>query len=275
MPDTVTIKRKQTGTEQQPQQIRENAKIKLSSVYNGGRPIQGFDLDDELDKIKTVMPKVIDANPDDPKFYDKVSKFWNELSVNIPNEGKTLTIKTYPNGQPVNAREYCIYKFAKKHPLVAKNKDEAKTYRKFKFWIENPEEVKQKKTNKVAIKSQAWTELIQMKESKDKVNQMLRVFTETNPDTFATFDDKYNYLTERMETKPKEFVEMAIDKDLELQDFVLQLLENNVLRKVGNQYMYMDEVIGEGMEQVVAYLKNKRNSSQLSTFKAKLKTAKG
>jgi len=36
----------------------------------------------------------------------------------------------------------------------------------------------------------------------------------------------------------------------------------------------MDQVIGDSMEEAIAYIKNKRNSGEVSTMKAKLKEAK-
>lgn len=284
MATKVKIKRKQTGTKSQPQQIRDNAKIKLASVYKGGSPVKGFS---ETEMVKQIMPGVVGADANDPKFYDKVDKWWNELSVNIPTEGKELetairTVRKVENFEgkevevpvPVNPRDYCIYKFAQVHPQVARNEEEAKTYRNMRFWIEDPDEVKRKKTNERRNETQAFRTLIEMEENEDRVNHMLRVFAGVQPESFDSLDEKVNALTEKMKANPDEFIEVAEDKDLEMQDFVLQCIEYGVLRKVGNQVMYMDEVIGEGTEEVVAYLKNKRHSSTLSTLKAKLKEAR-
>lgn len=271
---TVKIRRKMTGTSQQPKEIRENAKVKLSNVYSGGRPIHAFDPNSEAEELKKIMPKVIDADPNDSRFYDKVSKWNVELSVNIPHEGKSLNISTYEDGTPVVPRDYCIYKFALNHPLVAKNEEEAKTYRMMKYWIEDPKEVLDKQTNKTETKAQAWTEFIEIKENEDKLNHMLRVFAGLQPERIGTKEEKVNELSSRMENDPEEFIKVANNKDLELEDFVLQLIENNVLRKIGNQIMFNDEVLGDTMDEVVAFLKNKRHSSTLSTLKAKLKEAK-
>jgi hypothetical protein len=38
--------------------------------------------------------------------------------------------------------------------------------------------------------------------------------------------------------------------------------------------MHLDEVLGEGIEEVIAFLKNKKNSSTYNTLKAKLKEAR-
>lgn len=271
MAKTVTIRRKQTGIDNQPEQIKQKAKVKLSSMFKNGRPITGFSLDNDSDnETERVMPRVIDADANDPKFYDKVSTFWQELSVNIPHDGLQLDIGKRPDDIPVNPRDYCIYKFAEAHPLVAPNKEQAEMYPNMKFWIERPEEVLQKQKNELDYETQAWTKFIEMQEDEDMIDLMLRVFGGVKPT--GTLSEKVITLREKMTNDFKKFVETAEDSNLKVQDFVYQLLEHGIVRKVGNQILYGDEIIGSTMEDAVMELQNKRNSSLKSQLKAELKS---
>ena len=45
----------------------------------------------------------------------------------------------------------------------------------------------------------------------------------------------------------------------------------SVLRRIGNQVIYIDEVIGDTLEDAVVYLKDKKNSGTLTVLRAKLK----
>ena len=49
------------------------------------------------------------------------------------------------------------------------------------------------------------------------------------------------------------------------------MVESGVLRKIGNQVVHIDEVIGETVEDTIVYLKNKKNSGTLTILRAKLK----
>ena len=45
----------------------------------------------------------------------------------------------------------------------------------------------------------------------------------------------------------------------------------SVLRKIGNQIIFIDEVIGDTLEDAVVFLKDKKNSGTLTILRAKLK----
>ena len=47
-----------------------------------------------------------------------------------------------------------------------------------------------------------------------------------------------------------------------------------ILRKIGNQIIYIDEILGETMKDAVIQLTDKKNSGKLMELKAKLKEAK-
>ena len=63
------------------------------------------------------------------------------------------------------------------------------------------------------------------------------------------------------------------DKNLEVKAEVEELVSAGVLRRIGNQVVYLDEVIGEDLDDAVVYLKNKKNSGILTILRAKLKEA--
>lgn len=264
-----------------PDDVRKNAKRRLSSVLNNGKPLKGLTHKEE----KTILPRIIDAHPDEgSQFFDKASTYWKEKSVDIPSGGKSLDISTREpietdDGEkvvnPVHPKDYINYKFAKAHPLVANSKQEAISDPRKDYWILDPEEEKKSKREMVEAKKDAWREFIKMEEDNEKIDLMIRVFSNSNPNKMSDYDEKVNTLEKELERRPKEFVNVAQDDNLEMQDFILQCVENGVLRKIGNQYMYNDEVIGDTIDQVIAYLKNSRNSSVLSELKSKLKQAKG
>ena len=46
-----------------------------------------------------------------------------------------------------------------------------------------------------------------------------------------------------------------------------------ILRKIGNQVIYQDEVLGDTLQDSVIHLNDKKNSGKLTTLRAKLKEA--
>ena len=49
------------------------------------------------------------------------------------------------------------------------------------------------------------------------------------------------------------------------------MITAGVLRKIGNQVIFIDEVLGETVDDTVIYLKDKKNSGKLTVLRAKLK----
>ena len=50
------------------------------------------------------------------------------------------------------------------------------------------------------------------------------------------------------------------------------MVSAGVLRKIGNQVIFIDEVLGETLDDTVIHLRDKKNSGKLTTLRAKLKT---
>lgn len=262
-----------------PEDVQKNATRRISSVYVNRKPLKGLEPEEE----KALLPRIIDASADEgSQFHEKASKYWKELSIDVPSGGKDLNISTRgkieQDGEevpdPVHTEDFIMYRFAKNHPQVAESKTEAQRHPNKLYYILDPEEEKKKQRKNVEAKKQAWKEFIKMEEDEEKIDLMIRVFTNSKPEEMTDFDEKINTVENELEKRPQEFVEVAQDEDLEMQDFVLQCIEHGVLREVGNQIMYMDENIGSGVDQVVAYLKNKRNSSVYSEMKARLQESK-
>ncbi len=100
---------------------------------------------------------------------------------------------------------------------------------------------------------------------------MFRLLGSINPDTL-TREQVENLLYDIKEKSPKKFIKVAQDKHLELKAEIETMVSAGVLRKIGNQVIFIDEVLGETMDDTVIHLNDKKNSGKLTTLRAKLKT---
>ena len=80
-----------------------------------------------------------------------------------------------------------------------------------------------------------------------------------------------NALYEIKDKTPKKFLRIATDKHLELKAEIEEMVSAGVLRKIGNQVIFIDEVLGDTIDDTVVYLKDKKNSGKLTILRAKLK----
>lgn len=252
-----------------PVEVVDQAKVKLSSILVHQRPLKGLNAEQE----KEYLPRITGVGPDSPDFTQACRKFWAELSVDVPSDGALLEIGTGPDDEPLELRDWIIYQWAKKHKQVADNKQEALENPDREFWIYDPHRETQKENAQVKHRRSAYREFIKMEDDQDKIDLMLRVLTSRQPERMTT-EEKENELEAYLRENPKEFISAAKDKKLETRGLIMDLIEHEILQKVGAQIMYMDTVIGDSIDEAVAWFGNKRHSSKVSTMKAKLKEAK-
>lgn len=252
-----------------PKEIRAGAKIKIGSIYVNRQPLKGLDGEDE----KKILAKVLDVPPGHEKWPEKSKDFWASLALKVPFEGVELNIETDKDGMPENPMDYIYYRWCKKHRQVADSEDEMRSNSEKKFYIYDPARDLLKKHARVQVKKDADKEFIKLSENFDKMRAILRVMAAGDPTTLTEVELENN-LYELKENEPARFLKLATDADLELRAEIEEMIEKEVLRRIGNQVIFDDEIIGEDMKDTIVYFKNKKNSGQLNTMRARLKEMK-
>lgn len=249
-----------------PKEIRAGAKVKLGSIYVNRLPLKGVEGEEEA----TLLKSIIKTPANHPDFADKSHEFWASLSVKVPFEGVELDISTFDEDgkDPVNPMDYLIYKWATKHKHVALSEEEMKTDSNKRFYIYDPQKDLLKKNARVQIKKDADKEFIKLTE--DKMKTLLRVLVNGNPDRLTPMEIE-NSLYDYKEKNAERFLKYCKDENLEIRAEIEEMVEKEVLRKIGNQLVFQDETIGEDMKDAIVYFKNKKNSGQLNTMRTRLK----
>jgi hypothetical protein len=250
-----------------PKEVRLSAKTKLGSIYVGRQPLRGVEGKEE----EEMLTGILDVGPAHADWHKHAKKFWSELTISIPFEGVDLDVSTDENGKPFNREDFLKYKFALKHPQVALNKSDMSS--KHRFYIHDATRDLIKKNNEIQVRKDADKEFIKVTSDDKKMSRILRILTiDRNPDKM-TLLQKENALYELKNSDPKKFFKVATDTNLDVKAEIEELVSAGVLRRIGNQVVYLDEVIGETLEDSVVYLKNKKNSGTLTILRVKLKEA--
>ena len=250
-----------------PKEVRVSAKTKLGSIYLGRQPLRGVEGKEE----EELLTGVLDVKPDHDDWARQSKKFWSDMHISVPFEGVNLDISTDENGKPFNKEDYMKYKFAVKHPQVALNKNDMTS--KHRLYIHDTTRDLIKKNNEIQVRKDADKEFIKVTADDKKMTRILRLLTtDRNPDKM-TLLQKENALYDIKNSNPKRFFKIATDKNLEVKAEIEELVSAGVLRRIGNQVVYLDEVIGEDLDDAVVYLKNKKNSGTLTILRVKLKEA--
>ena len=250
-----------------PKEVRVSAKTKLGSIYVGRQPLKGIEGAEE----KLLLDGVLDVGPNHDDWTKHSKKFWSEMNISVPFEGVTLDISTDENSVPFNKEDYMKYRFAVKHPQVALSKEDMDS--KHRFYIHDTTRDLIKRNNEIQVRKDADKEFIKVTSDDKKMTRILRLLSvDRNPDKMTALQ-KENALYDLKNENPKKFFKISTDKNLEIKAEVEELVSAGVLRRIGNQVVYLDEVIGETLEDAVVYLKNKKNSGTLTILRVKLKEA--
>ena len=264
----VQVRRKETKS-YLPTKVTAKAKKVIGSVLKDRRPL-GL-ADEELEK--DLLRRYADIRTEDRDFATKRKKFWQEMRVIVPAEGKVLDISTNADGQPEKLEDFLIFKWLENHPMVGESKQAMIDDANKEYYIYDPNEEIKSENNQAKLRKDAYKALIKLEDDEAVVDQLIRLLTSKNPEKLSK-DVKENELEQVARNTPKRFLRYAEDKNLAIRAEVEEMVEYGVLRKSGNQYIYMDEVIGENMDDAIIYFKNERNSSTLLDLRAKLEEVK-
>lgn len=249
-----------------PKAVRAEAVSKLSSVYVNRQPLKGFSIEEE----KKFMNGILDVNPDHVEWPKHSKMFWAELSIPVGFTGVKLDIGTEEDGTPHNIMDYIKYRFALSHPHVALTKDEMIGNTTKRFYIQDMAREDNLKNASIQLRKDADKEFIKLSSRPDAMKRVLRLLSNANPDRL-TAEQVENSLYEIKNSNPSKFTKVATDKHLEMKAEIDQMISSSVLRKIGNQIIFIDEILGDTIEDTVIHLNDKKNSGKLTILRAKLK----
>jgi len=265
MSKKVTLRRKDIDGHL-PKAVRAEAVMKLSSVFVNRQPLKGFTSSEE----KQYMQGILDVSPEHVDWPKHSKNFWAELTIPVGFTGVELEIGKDENEKPLQIMDWIKYNFALKHPHVSLTKEDMDSDYSKRFYIQDLSRDDKIKNNQIQIKKDADKEFIKISSNINSMKRVLRLLSNNNPDRM-TADQIENSLYELKNSNPKKFVRIATDKNLELRAEIEEMVSAGVLRKIGNQVIFIDEVLGDTTEDTIIHLKDKKNSGKLTILRAKLK----
>jgi len=249
-----------------PKAVQAEAVMKLSSVYVNRQPLKGITPKEE----KELMQGILDVSPEHVDWPRYSKKFWAEMTIPVGFTGVELEVGVNEDGSPLSIMDYLKYKFALKHPHVALTKEEMDKDSAKRFYIQDLTREDKVKNTEIQFNKDADKEFIKLSSNPKNMKRVLRLLSSTNPDRM-TDEQVENALYEIKNSKTKKFLKIAKDKNLEIKAEIEEMVTASVLRKIGNQIIFIDEVLGDTLDDAVVFLKDKKNSGTLTILRAKLK----
>lgn len=246
-----------------PVPIINNSVRTIGSIYKEGAPLRGMSKEDE----NKYLPLLLGVDINDPTYHKQARDFWLNVRIPVPGDGKELNVSVKEDGAPFNIKDWIHYQFVKRHDLVADSRDELKTHQL--FFIYDYEKEKMKENNNYKVKRKAYIELDKLEKNKEKMDMIYSIISSNDGSKLSEIDLS-NELNSYVEEAPEKFYRIATDKKLETKAFIAKALSKNVLSKVGNAYYFIDDKLGDTLEETIKVLDDKSNSSMKQIIKSKL-----
>lgn len=255
-----------------PTKVINESKVFLGSHFDGRVPLSGLTKEEE----KKYLPQILGVSANHQDFQKEVREFWATMGFVVPMVGTVLDATVdEESGEPNNLEDWIKFKWCQKHKLVALSKEEMEKDPRKKFYIYNPEADAARANNKIQLMKKADAAFINTmkKGGVEKARRIIRILDVVNPDSLSDTQVE-NKLYELKQERPEDFLTIALDKNMDIKAEIHELINNEIFRRVGGQILYIDKVIGETINDAVAWYKDDKNSAVVADLKAKLKELK-
>ena len=187
------------------------------------------------------------------------SEFWTTFAVRIG--AKDLILNT---DRPMDELQYLFLKNHKRVAVGLSNIDPSKDY----VMINSDAEAEQQnKANKT--KREAYRELDKM--SIEDMRKCLRLYG-MKSDTMSN-ELVEAKLTEQIEKSPEKFILKWVNNaDKEINYLIEEAIAKNIIRRNRSQYFFGTDMIGNGLDDAIAYLKDKKNQEIMLAIKQEIKS---
>lgn len=175
------------------------------------------------------------------------SEFWNIFTVKLGKQDLVLDTE--------NPYDELQYLFLKNHKRVANGLNKITPSTDYVIINKDSEAEEANKINK--IKRTAYREMDKM--SIEDMRKCLRLYG-IKSDTMSN-ELVEAKMTEQIENSPKSFMMKWVENPNKEINFVIEeAVAKNIIRKNRTQYYFGTDMIGNGIEDVIAYLKDKKNN---------------
>lgn len=174
------------------------------------------------------------------------SKFWDTFAIKVGKNDLILN-----TDKPEDELKYL---FLKGHKRVANSLKEVTPSTDYVLINKDSEAEEANKINK--IKREAYREMDKM--TLEDMRKCLRLYGIKSDNLSNELIEAK--LTEQVESNPSSFINKWINNpNKELNFLVEEAVAKNIIRKNRSQYFYGTDMIGNGLDDVIAYLKEKKN----------------
>lgn len=224
------------------------------------------------DEEKEYLESVMLMEENDLSIYKKKDNFWHSFSVSLGKEPLILDLSD-PN-------DYIKYKVLLANSyVVAPDVKSINNGGKYKYYIEDEEEVTKIQSQKANIYKQAWMGYAKIEDSKEKLRTFLIVFNETftpvtkKLDRSSKLDFLQKEVSQIVENRTSDFVDIITDKNYDTKALIAEGVQTGVIEKKGSKYYLTGGVdkIGDDFVGAIEFLNSPQNQETRLLIEERIK----
>jgi hypothetical protein len=184
----------------------------------------------------------------------KAGHYWSNFSIVIPEDGLTLNTEG-----PLHELQYLVLKA---DPEVAMSYTELRTSSRAKYVLTSDEAEASVSNTRRSVKTKAYSIFGQL--SPLDVKNALFTYG-LNPQDMSN-EVAEDRLGEKLESDPAKFLKLVGDTNFKEKAWFMKLIKEGIVTKHGkgvgtDQPLYFDDIaLGKGLDEAIAFVKNKENS---------------
>lgn len=240
---------------------------KLLSMYDNCKDYWVPGLDKNTGQLKTGLTEK------DRKYFEKelqlqegdllgTAPFWSSFKVEIPREGLVL--------REGNIKDELTLKVIEADPQIAKSLIELKTKANAKYVLTNDSAEAKSSNNIRNVKAKAYATFYKLSQS--ETADALYLYGK-DPSTLDS-EIAQDRLGEMLEKNPAKFINIVGDKLFKDKVYFMKLIREGIVKKHGtgvgtNMPLYYEDImLGNGLEESIAFIKDKENQQIALGIKA-------
>lgn len=280
--------------------------VKIGSSLKGTSVLRGLSHDEE----RKYLPSIINVSPKDVEWRRAATEYWNNIGVKVPADGATnaelqgkvmTMVVAFKNAEQVRTFEslvdfeergnfitnngeviegiadYVLFKYCLVYGRVANKFADIKASEKIRFYLYSIETANIEKREEFKTRADANNKFYQILSDEARIDAALLNF-EKDLKLFPSIEDKHMALEEEIKLKPKEFLKLMADVNLNYKSFILRAANAGILYVPDNTESYYygenrEVLLGTSLDDAVLFIKSDepKNVQIKDAIKARLK----
>jgi len=222
---------------------------------------------------RAIMPGIVGVQPTHQEWDRILNEYWANIFVKVPYDGLILetglVYESETKTRPIKPADYVLHKYCLAYPQVANDISLINNSNKIRFYLMKESFIQDEKLKIKRVKDLATKARFELENDVEKMKSLIILSNNQLP---KLLEDQQLLVATLAEQEPEKFLKLFRDKQLMEKSLVERFIRNGLMSRPMNStlVMYDGAVIGNNLEEAVAWLNMPANSEALLSLRQRL-----